>query len=158
MIHNCSRSSVCSPHRMANDVTTPASRSQIQASDVENVSFTPPQASTSKDSLARRNCPVPPPSIKPPSYRRAQSTPPEHTNDVQSRGINRGTTGDASETSDWDSSWSRLQSSKKKSQYFTEAFAYREPRNTAKDRVTRDSVILAEVKLNYCVSRPSFAA
>lgn len=45
-----------------------------------------------------------------------------------------------------------MQLSKEKSQYYTEAFAYREATNTAKERVTRDSVIIAEVKLNHCVS------
>ena len=141
---------------MDNNAPTPASRSQRQATDVENVFLTPPQANTSKHSSIGRKCPVPPPSINPPSYRRAQSTPPEHTNDTQFRGVNKGTTGHASEASTLDSSWSRLQLSKKKSQYFTEAFAYREPRNNARDRVTRDSVILAEVKLNCCVSQIEF--
>ena len=141
---------------MDNTAITPASRNQRPATEVENVFLTLPQANTSKHSSIGRKGPAPPPSVNPPSYRRAQSTPPEHTNDTQFRGVNRATTGHASEASTLDSSWSRLQLSKKKSQYFTEAFGYREPRNTARDRVTRDSVILAEVKLNCCVSQIPF--
>lgn len=44
--------------------------------------------------------------------------------------------------------WKRRELSKKKSQYYDEAFAYREPNHSAKDRVLRDSVVTAAVKLN----------
>lgn len=77
---------------------------------------------------------------------RAQSTPPELTNDskLAQCGI-----GDASNL---EQSWSQLRLSKQRSQYYSDAFAYRVPRSTAKERVVRDSMILGEVKLNCCVS------
>lgn len=49
-------------------------------------------------------------------------------------------------------SWDRQQLSKKRSQYYGEIFAYREPHNTAKDRVTRDAVIVADIKFSGHVS------
>ena len=42
--------------------------------------------------------------------------------------------------------------SRKKSQFYSEVFAYREPNLTARDRVHRYSVITAEVKTNVIVS------
>ena len=86
------------------------------------------------------------------NLQRAQSTPPELTNDSRFRSLTRGTGGDLPDTSGFEQSWSRRELSKKKSQYYSEAFAYREPSNTAKERVVKDSVILAEVKMNCCVS------
>lgn len=76
---------------------------------------------------------------------RAQSTPPELTNNAKlaPRGI--------PDTGNTEQTWSQRQLSKKRSQYYSDAFAYREPHNTAKERVVRDSMILAEVKLNCCV-------
>lgn len=43
--------------------------------------------------------------------------------------------------------------SRRKSQFYSEVFAYREPNVTARDRVHRYSVITAEVKTNVIVSR-----
>ena len=83
---------------------------------------------------------------------RAQSTPPQFTDDRHFRSLTRGTVGDLPNVDSLEKSSSRLHLSKKRSQYYSDAFAYREPNNTAKDRVARDSVILAEVKLNCCVS------
>ena len=42
--------------------------------------------------------------------------------------------------------------SRRKSQFYTEVFAYREPNLTARDRIHRNSVITAEVKTNVIVS------
>ncbi|KAL8801801.1 MAG: hypothetical protein Q9182_004208 [Xanthomendoza sp. 2 TL-2023] len=45
--------------------------------------------------------------------------------------------------------------SRRKSQFYSEVFAYREPNLTVRDRVHRYSIITAEVKTNVIVSRPS---
>jgi hypothetical protein len=44
--------------------------------------------------------------------------------------------------------------SKKKSQYYGEVFACREPHTSARDRVTRDSIVMAELRTNVIVSLP----
>lgn len=44
--------------------------------------------------------------------------------------------------------------SRRKSQYYSEVFAYREPNLTARERVNRFSVITAEVKTNVIVRYP----
>lgn len=49
--------------------------------------------------------------------------------------------------------------SKRKSQFYGDVFAVREPTNTPKDRVTRDSVVTVEIKTNVIVRNhqvPSF--
>lgn len=79
---------------------------------------------------------------------RASSTPPDiglprqrnPSSSDSSKGLNSAT--------NLERSWKQQELSKKKSQYYDEAFAYREPNNTAKDRVSRDSVVTAAVKLN----------
>jgi hypothetical protein len=81
-------------------------------------------------------------------FTRAASTPPEITNENYLRISSKILGGDLPPVSNLATAWDRQQLSKKRSQYYGEVFAYREPRNTAKDRVTRDSVIVAEIKLN----------
>ena len=83
---------------------------------------------------------------------RAASTPPEVTNENYLRAASKILAGDLPTASHLATAWDRQQLSKKRSQYYGEVFAYREPHNTAKDRVARDSIIMAEVKLNCKVS------
>ena len=83
---------------------------------------------------------------------RAASTPPEIMSDSRIRPMPRGTPGDLSSVSSLPKSWDRQQLSKKRSQYYTEVFATREPNNTPKDRISRDSVIIADLKLSGAVS------
>ncbi len=85
-------------------------------------------------------------------FRRAASTPPETTNENYIRTSSKIHVGDPPAVSHLATTRDRHQLSKKRSQYYGEVFAYREPHNTAKDRVTRDSVVVAEVKLNCKVS------
>ena len=42
-----------------------------------------------------------------------------------------------------------------KSQYYTEVFSYREPNLSPRDRISKDSVITAEIKTNVIVRNPS---
>ena len=126
--------------------STPSSASQIKPQSVENAFPTPPFDTPAR--LASRNkAPPSPAPAKLLNFPRAASTPPETTNDKRFRSLSSA----LSEDSAGDHSWQRLQLARKKSQYYTDAFAYREPYHNAKDRVARDSVVTAEVKLNCCV-------
>lgn len=100
---------------------------------------TPPKAVDLRSSSAPK---------KVPEYKRAASTPPEITNENYLRIPGKILAPDLPTASHLATTWDRQQLSKKRSQYYGEVFAYREPHNTAKDRVTRDSVIVAEIKLN----------
>lgn len=132
--------------------TTPASStSRVRAATVEDAFPTPPRGLT-PDASFRIHGRISPAPGKFLSIVRAQSTPPEMTNDAKFRHISRGTTGDLPDSSGLEQSWSKLHLSKKRSQYYSDAFAYREPHNSARERVTRDSMIVVEVKLSCCVS------
>ena len=85
-------------------------------------------------------------------FKRAASTPPEITNENYLRTCTKVSTRDLPSVSHLTTAWDRQQLSKKRSQYYGEVFAYREPRNTARDRVTRDSVIVVDIRLNCKVS------
>ncbi|RMZ75638.1 hypothetical protein DV738_g5398, partial [Chaetothyriales sp. CBS 135597] len=128
----------------------------VKGSQVENAFPTPPIRGVSPELPFRINDRSPPVAARifmP--FRRAQSTPPEFTNHSRFRDLTRGSGGDMPEEAGGggglEPSWSRRELSRKKSQFYTDAFAYREPSNTAKERVAKDSIILAEVKLNCCL-------
>lgn len=130
--------------------STPSSTSRINGTAIENAFPTPPTAETMPEHAFRlksRTSPAPP---RFQSIQRAQSTPPELTHSNQFGILTKGAQG-LSEVAKLENSWSRLRLSKKRSQYYDDAFAYREPNNSARERVAKDSVILVEVKLNCCV-------
>ncbi len=137
--------------RMLDHLTPPSSASRIKGSHVGSASLTPPERGMPE-------CPLPVDQGRAPtpgmimSLGRAQSTPPQLTNDSRFRSLSRGTDGDLPDASSLERSWSKLHLSKKRSQYYSNAFALRELSNPAKERVARDSVVVAEVKLNCCVS------
>jgi hypothetical protein len=110
---------------------------------VSDVLPTPPQTADARS---------PPASKRFLDLKRASSTPPETTNENSLRNSSkiRGANFPLPYHPAMD--WERQQLSKKRSQYYGELFAYREPHNNAKDRFTRDSVIVAEIKLNCKVS------
>jgi hypothetical protein len=129
--------------------STPSSTSRINGAAVENAFPTPPTGGTALGNdfhLKGRISPAPHKFL----LQRAQSTPPELTHANQFGILTKSSQG-LSDVATLEHSWSRLRLSKKRSQYYDGAFAYREPNNTAKERITKDSVILAEVKLNCCV-------
>ena len=84
--------------------------------------------------------------------KRSVSTPPEITDENHNPGSSKSTLGELPPWTSLGHSWNRQQWSKKKSQYYGEAFAVREPNNTARDRITSDSLITAEIRLNCGVS------
>ncbi|CAD6456246.1 d426359d-1ff6-40fa-a4b8-896aefd4fcba [Sclerotinia trifoliorum] len=63
------------------------------------------------------------------------------------RDISRGTPGDITKSS-MSKSPEQKQLAKKRSQYYGDAFAYREPTGSARDRVSRDSMVLCELVTN----------
>lgn len=79
---------------------------------------------------------------------RAASTPPEIGFRQQRKTSSRDSAHGLTSATNLEHSWKRQELSKKKSQYYDEAFAYREPSHSAKDRIFRDSVVTAAVKLN----------
>ncbi|ETN46462.1 uncharacterized protein HMPREF1541_00647 [Cyphellophora europaea CBS 101466] len=133
-----------------NDETPPSSASRVRAGQLENAFPTPPREKT-PDPSTRLNGRLSPAPGRMLNLQRAQSTPPELSNETQLHRISRAPMGDLPDALSLEESWSRLHLSKKRSQYYSDAFAYREPSNTAKERVVRDSTILAEVKLNCCL-------
>jgi hypothetical protein len=93
-----------------------------------------------------------PPRAKPLPPKRAASTPPETTNENCLFRPSRGAVGELAPISNSQQSWHSQQLSKKRSQYYENAFAYRETSNNARARVTKDCLVMAEVKL-YCKVR-----
>lgn len=67
------------------------------------------------------------------------------------RDISRGTPGDMQKAS-VPKSPEQKQLAKKRSQYYGDAFAYREPAGSARERVSRDSMVLCELVTNVIVS------
>jgi hypothetical protein len=136
---------------MMDEHTPTSTASHVRASQVENAFPTPPRGVT-PDASFRINGRSSPAPAKLLNMQRARSTPPELTNDNAFRHVSYGTSSDLPDAASLEQSWSRAHLSKKRSQYYSDAFAYREPQNSARERVVRDSMIIAEVKLNCCVS------
>lgn len=70
------------------------------------------------------------------------------------RPIDRGAPGDAAIFSVGKTP-ERRELNRRKSAFYSDAFAQRESNNTARERVGRDSVVMAEVRTNVIVSRSS---
>lgn len=126
----------------------------VKPRPAEDVFPTPPleHPSTASFRIKGRMSPAP---AKLMGLERAASTPPEVTHPGKMSLSSQNTKDELSGATKLKYSWSRRQQvQKKKSQYFGEAFAYREPTNPARDRVLREAIIVAEVKLNFHVSQP----
>lgn len=132
-------------------VSTPSSSSHINAMVVENAFSTPPHGEAAKDARFRRYGTLSPAEERLKYVQRAQSTPPEITHAYQYGTLIKSTDAQLSDVARLEHTWQRMHLSKKKSQYYTDAFAHRESNNSAKERVAKDSTILAELKMNYCV-------
>lgn len=70
---------------------------------------------------------------------------------TMARPLVRGTPGDSALALDADDDIQQTDVRRKKSQYYTEVFAYREPNLSPRERICKDSVITAEVKTNVIV-------
>ena len=71
--------------------------------------------------------------------------------------ISRGSPGDAALMAMVNRDRTSTDLSRRKSQFYSEVFAYREPNLTVRERVNRYSVITAEVKTNIIVSKTTFS-
>ncbi|KIW30961.1 uncharacterized protein PV07_02648 [Cladophialophora immunda] len=131
--------------------STPSSTSRINATAIENAFPTPPTGENVPENAFHLKGRMSPAPHKFPLMQRAQSTPPDLTRPSQFAIGAKSSQGQPSDVASLEQSWSRLRLSKKRSQYYDDAFAYRESNNTAKERVAKDWVILAEIKLNCCL-------
>lgn len=85
--------------------------------------------------------------------------PPHQTSNVPdlidekqiARTVSRGTPGDSALMAMVNKNRESTDLSRRKSQFYSEVFAYREPNITARDRVHRYSIISAEIKTNVIV-------
>lgn len=73
------------------------------------------------------------------------------------RHIDRGAPGDQAIFSDAKTP-ERKELAKRKSQYYGEVFAHREPNSSARERVTRESMIIADIRTNVIVSMACWLA
>lgn len=135
--------------------STPSSTSRINATAIENAFPTPPTGECGTDNSFRLKGRMSPAPKRLLNQQRAQSTPPEINHSNQFGILTKSSQGQLSDIASLENSWQRLRLSKKRSQYYDEAFASRELTNTAKDRIVKDSVIQAEIKLNCCVRSKS---
>ena len=71
------------------------------------------------------------------------------------RPIDRGTPGESTYASINTGNQQQNELRRNKSQYYTEVFSYREPNLSPRDRISKDSVITAEIKTNVIVSTVS---
>jgi hypothetical protein len=67
------------------------------------------------------------------------------------RPIDRGAPGDRAIFSD-NKTPEQRELAKQKSQYYGDVFAYREPNTSARERISRESMIMADVRTNVIVS------
>jgi hypothetical protein len=131
---------------------TPSSSSHINAVAVESAFSTPPNGENVKATKSRRYGTLSPAEERLRHVQRAQSTPPEITHAYQYGTLTKSIDTQLSDVARLEHTWQRMNLSKKKSQYYTDAFAHRESNNSAKERVAKDSIVVAELKMNYCVS------
>lgn len=112
--------------------------------------LTPPRETRRELSsrVKRRSSPIP---RKLSEMQRAASTPPEVTRETVISTQCHGTANELSSITNLERSLERQKLSQKRSQYYSEAFGCREPNNTMKDRVHRDSMVVADVRLNRMV-------
>ena len=70
---------------------------------------------------------------------------------TRARPMERGTPGESTYASINPGNQQQTELRRNKSQYYTEVFSYREPNLSPRDRISKDSVITAEVKTNVIV-------
>ena len=70
---------------------------------------------------------------------------------ARARTLDRGTPGESTYASINPGNQQQTELRRNKSQYYTEVFSYREPNLSPRDRISKDSVITAEIKTNVIV-------
>ncbi|CAF9918659.1 hypothetical protein IMSHALPRED_004369 [Imshaugia aleurites] len=71
---------------------------------------------------------------------------------ARSRPMERGTPGESTYTAINTGNQDQNELRRNKSQYYTEVFSYREPNLSPRDRISKDSVITAEIKTNVIIT------
>jgi len=133
---------------------TPSTASRIRPAPVENAFPTPtpprrqePRRSGSQKSDRRSTAPN-----RLFHLGKSSPAPKEHKSvEVLRSNVSRGGSNGLSSASELEKSWQNKELSKRNSQFFDQAFAVRQPYNSARDRVTRDSMIVVELRTSCCV-------
>lgn len=133
---------------------TPSTASHIRPAPVENAFPTPtpprrqePRRSRSQKSDRRSTAPN-----RLFHLGKSSPAPKEHKSvEVLRSNVSRGGSNGLSSASELEKTWQNKELSKRNSQFFDQAFAVRPPYNSARDRVTRDSMIVVELRTSCCV-------
>lgn len=134
---------------MASHTPQPSSKTSTARGEGSFSSLTSEPFPTPSLRLKARSCPA---QANVQSLKSAASTPPEIADENRRPVASDGLVRNLPSVSSLEKSWNRQQLSKKRSQYYDEAFSCLEPSNSARYRVAKDSVVTAEVKLN-CIVR-----
>lgn len=130
---------------------TPSTASRIKSAAVENAFPTPPRRDLSRASEPQRNDRQSPAAIRLFGLGKVSPALREHKSAevLKSQAMRSNVLG--SKSYELEKACDRKEVSKKNSQYFDQSFAVRESYYSAKERVTRDSVMVVEIRLNCCV-------
>ena len=139
---------------------TPSTASRIKSAPPENAFPTPPKRDTNRASDAIHDGRLSPAPSRLFGIGKAFPAPKEHKSvEALKSNLTRGISSGRSSANELDKSYQKSNVSKKSSQFFDQAFAVREPYHSAKERVTRDSMVVVDLQVNTCVGatiRPSF--
>lgn len=133
---------------------TPSTASRIRPAPVENAfpTPTPPRRQASRRSESQRSGRQSPAPSRLFQLGKSSPAPKEHKSvEALRSNVSRGGSNGLSSAGELEKSWQRKELSKRTSQFFDQAFAVREPYNSARDRVTRDSLTVVELRTNCCV-------
>ena len=137
-----------------NDGGTPSTASHIRPAPVENAfpTPTPPGGRGSRRSESQRSDQHPTAPTRLFQFGKSLPAPKEHKSvEAQRSNVSRGGSNGLSGAGELEKSWQSKDLSKRTSQFFDQAFAVREPYNSARERVARDSMIVVELQTNGCV-------
>ena len=133
---------------------TPSTASRIRPAPVENAfpTPTPPRRQYSRRSESQKSGRQSPAPSRLFQIGKSSPAPKEHKSiEALRSNVSRGGSNGLSSASELEKSWQRKDVSKRTSQFFDQAFAIRDPYNSARDRVAKDSVIVVELRTNCCV-------
>ncbi|KAK5951525.1 hypothetical protein OHC33_007581 [Knufia fluminis] len=124
---------------------TPSTASRIRPAPVENAfpTPTPPRRQESRRSESQRSGRQSPAPGRLFLFGKSSPAPKEHKSvEALRSNVSRGGSNGLSSASELEKSWQRKELSKRTSLFFDQAFAVREPYNSARERVARDAMML----------------
>lgn len=136
---------------------TPSTASRIRPAPVENAfpTPTPPRRQESRRSESQRSGRQSPAPGRLFLFGKSSPAPKEHKSvEALRSNVSRGGSNGLSSASELEKSWQRKELSKRTSLFFDQAFAVREPYNSARERVARDAMMVADLRTNCCVCIP----